>query len=80
MFSFWDKCILFLSIIDFISGLITTNILMLLNHKLVSSETFLRIVFSHEYGVIEILKFCTQTGSVQNGWKFLIAKWMELAL
>ena len=41
-----------------------------LNHKLMSLETF----FSHEYRVIEILKLCTQTGSVRNGWKFLVAK------
>ena len=24
--------------------------------------------------------FCIQTGSVQNGWKFLVTKWTELAL
>ena len=56
------------------------NFLALLNHKLGSSETFSGFVFSHEYHVIELSKFCLQTESVQNGCKFLVAKWTELAL
>ena len=53
---------------------------MLLNHTLVSSETFSGTFSSHEYRVIEISKFCSQNGSVRNGWKFPVAKWNELAL
>ena len=41
---------------------------------------FFFFFFSHNYRVIEISKFCIQTGSVQNGWKFPVAKWTELAL
>ena len=41
---------------------------------------FGNIFFPHEYGVIEISKFCTQTGSVQKRWKFPVAKRTELAL
>ena len=74
----WHK-LLFLSV-DFISGRIATNFLGLLNHKLMTSETFLEKCFPHEYRVLEILKFCTQTGSVRNRWKFLVANWTELAL
>ena len=40
--------------------------------------------FCHEYRVkflfLFIFIFCIQTGSVENGWKFLVAKWTELAL
>ena len=67
---------LFLSV-DFISGLIATKFLALLNHELLSSETFSGILFSHEYSVIEISKFCTQTKTVRNGWKFPVAKWTD---
>ena len=31
--------------------------------------------FFHEYPIIKISKFCTQTGSVRNGQKFLVADW-----
>ena len=43
------------------------NFLGLLNHTLLSSETFSGILFFYEHRIIEILKFCTQTGSVRNG-------------
>ena len=33
-------------------------------------DNLFRDFFSHEYRVIEISKFFTQTGSVQNRWKF----------
>ena len=65
---------------DFISGLIAMNFLRLLNHKLISSKTFSGPFFSHEYRGIEIKKLCTHTESVQNGSKFPVAKWTELAL
>ena len=29
---------------------------------------------SHEYRIIEVSNFCTQTGSVRNGWKFPVDK------
>ena len=50
-----------------------------MNHKSVSFETFSSLFFSHGYRVIQISNFCTQTGSVRNGWKFPVAKWTELA-
>ena len=70
---------MFLSV-DFISGLIATKFLMLLNHKLLSSETFSGTSCLHKYSVIKISKFCTQTGGMRNKWKFPVAKQIELAL
>ena len=56
------------------SGLIATNYLGLLNHILVSISE-LGNIFEIFVRVIEILKFCTQTGSVRNR-----VAWTELAL
>ena len=56
-------------------SVMVTKFLVRLNHKLVSFVTF-----SHGYRVIQISNFCTQTGSVRNGWKFPVAKYTELAL
>ena len=68
-----EHLFLFLSV-DFVSGLIATKFLALLNHELLSSGTFSGILFSHGYSVIEISEFCSQTRSVRNGWKFPAAK------
>ena len=68
-----------LTFVDFISDLIAVKFLVCMNHKLVSLLTLLGF-FSHGYRVIQISKFCTQTGSVRNGWNFPFAKWTELAL
>ena len=70
---------MFLSV-DFISGLIATKFLLILSHKLVSSETFSGTSCFHKYHVIKISKFCTQTVSMRNGWKFPVTKLIELAL
>ena len=46
----------------------------------ISERHFRQYFFSHEYRVIEISKVCIHTGSVRNGWKFLVAKRTEFAL
>ena len=74
--------LLFLSVY-FISGMIATKYLVLsslVNRKLMSPETVSGITFFHEYNVIEISKFCSQTRSVRNRRKFPAAKWTDLAL
>ena len=66
--------------VNFISGLITKEFLELLNNKLVSSVTFFFLDFFKENRVTDFFKFCTQTGSVRNGWKLPVAKWTHLLL
>ena len=38
------------------------------------------IFFLMSIVLLKCLMFCIQTESVRNGWKFLVAKWTELAL
>ena len=63
-----------------ISHPIASKFLVRLHRKLLSSVNFLEYFFYHGYGVIQISNFSTQTGSVQNVWKFLVAEWTELTL